>query len=183
MDTFAHGALSMVCFSRSGLRRLWVAPEKPPLRDWTLWAALGFGTLPDLSSFGAYLIQRIVDGDFTPGKPAIETMPSYVFTNYNISHSLVVALAVGIILAFTCRQTLLPFAAWPLHILCDIPMHGRDYFATPVFWPFWSWNFDGWGFSRYPAMIIGYWLAIAILFAVTVKYGKKWAPPQPAPGQ
>ncbi len=173
MDTFAHAALSAAVFSRSGLRRLWTAPEKPPLRDWTLWAAMGFGTLPDLSSFGAYLIQRVVTGDFSTGKPELETIPAYVFTNYNASHSLLVALAVGVVLFFACRQAVLPFLAWPLHILCDIPMHGRSYFATPVFWPLSDWRFDGWSFAAYPSMVLGYWLVIAALIAVVCRFGKK----------
>ncbi len=167
MDTFAHGAIGMLTASRSGLPglRKGAAVRRPPLQDWTLWAALAFGTLPDLVSFGVYLVQRVFSGNFSPGKPALSEIPSYVFTAYDVSHSLVVAAAAGILIGIFARSCLLPYLAWPLHIFCDIPTHSADFFATPVFWPISEWHFDGWAFSEHPLLIMGYWGGIVLLFA------------------
>ncbi len=162
----------MLTVSRSGLPGLKTdaAARNSGWKDWTLWTALAFGTLPDLASFGVYFVQRIVSGNFTPGKPDLTEIPQYVFTAYDVSHSLVVAAAAGILIGVFARRCLLPYLAWPLHILCDIPTHSADFFATPVFWPVSQWHFDGWAFSAYPLLIVGYWGGIALLFAWRMLY-------------
>ena len=61
--------------------------------------ALLFGALPDLLSFGLYFLVQIVQRGFNIefGKPSIETIPQWVFTMYDISHSCVIAFLIIII--------------------------------------------------------------------------------------
>lgn len=172
MDTFVHAAFGILAGSRSGLARLRIAPPAPPWRDWTLYAAAAFGMLPDLSSFGAFLVQRVLQGDFSHGKPPLESIPAYVFVNYNLTHSLLIALAIGLMLWIGCRKWFMPFLAWPLHILCDIQTHSGDYFATPLLWPLSNWKFDGWSFAANPGIVLGYWLIAAMLYTWIWRSGK-----------
>lgn len=167
MDTFSHIALGALCCSRSGLPALVRRDFRYSRKfDWTVYAAGAFAAIPDLSSFGAYMVQRLWNGTFQAGAPALAEIPAYVHWNYNMTHSLVIASAVGLLLYFFCRPCFLPFLAWPLHILCDIPTHGIEFFATPFLWPIADYRFDGWSFGRYRWMIPAYWTVIFLLFAV-----------------
>ena len=55
--------------------------------------ALFFGAMPDLSSFGLLFIIQIINGIYIPGPPKLETLPDWLFFNYDISHSFITSLA------------------------------------------------------------------------------------------
>ena len=174
MDTLAHVTIGTIACSRSGLpggtRGAVNAKGKPVYfwSDWTFWTAAGFALIPDLSSFGAFIIQRIISGNFVPGKPELDTLPEYVFFNYNLTHSLVIAAGVGFLLWFFARPIVIPFISWPLHILCDIPVHSRDYFPTPFLYPLSDYTINGISFGGNPWVIYTYWSIILILFSTVV---------------
>ncbi len=172
MDTLAHVVAGMLLCSKTGLPggRVGAVDREGRRKRWdmTLWAAGGFAFLPDMSSFGLLLAQRVITGTFTAGKPELDEIPAYVFFNYNLTHSLVVAAVVVLLVWRFARPLRLPVLAWPLHILCDIPMHGKEYFPTPFLYPLSDYTFDGWGFGAHPGIIYGYWLVILLLFAAVV---------------
>lgn len=148
MDTMAHGLIGMLL-------------KTPKMPRWTLFAALGFGVMPDLLSFGIYFVQRFVTGNHHFDRNAI---PEYVYINYNLTHSLIIAAIFGILIYYFWRPGFIPYLAWPIHILCDVPTHSIDFFATPIFYPLWDWKFDGWSFGRNYWIIISYYLAIIIIY-------------------
>ncbi|MDE0588245.1 MAG: hypothetical protein OSB64_07935, partial [Candidatus Marinimicrobia bacterium] len=83
MDTFSHALWGKGLFGYRGHR----------------WMALFFGAMPDLFSFGILIIIRILSGEFQLGSPPpSETIPWWVYINYDISHSFVSALlCIGIV--------------------------------------------------------------------------------------
>jgi len=107
------------------------------------WLAALFGAMPDLVSFGVFAVTRLADGSFTLGKPPLAIIPPWVFTVYDYSHSLIIALA-AVAVAYRLRREI-GFAmwAWPFHILLDFPFHARSYFPTKLFFPLSQITFDG----------------------------------------
>lgn len=182
MDTFAHVALGMLACSRSGLPALRrESTATVGVKDWTLWTAGAFAAMPDLSSFGAFMLERLANGTLTPGKPPYDIIPAYVYFNYDLTHSLIVAALAGLLLWRLFPALLLPYCAWPLHILCDIPMHSHDYFPTPVFWPFSRMTFNGYSFGLHHWVIVVYWLVIAALFSWRMLAGRSIRGRAPSP--
>ena len=134
MDTLSHALWGKGLFGYRGL----------PL------VALFFGALPDLFSFGILFVQRIFTGKFSLGPPPLEAIPTWVFINYNISHSFISALiAIGIVLLYR-KDIAFAMLAWPFHIVLDFPFHSKDYFPTKLFWPISNYYIDGipWNISE-----------------------------------
>ena len=113
-------------------------------RQYGTWALL-FGALPDLLSFGLYFIVRFftLGLNIKFGKPELETIPEWVFTMYDISHSWVVSFFVIIIFLQINKALCFPMLAWPFHILLDVFFHSKEYFPTPILWPISDYQFDG----------------------------------------
>ena len=129
-----------------------------------------FGLIPDLLSFGLYFLVRFVTQgtNMEFGKPALETIPRWVFSMYDISHSLVIAL-VAIIIVFEINKSLcFPMLAWPFHILLDFFFHSKEYFPTPILWPISDYKFDGIPWSN-PYIWFGNIACIIILFLYRYK--------------
>ena len=127
MDTLSHALWGKGLFGYRGLPRV----------------ALFFGALPDLFSFGILFVQRIFTGEFSSGPPPLETIPTWVFINYNISHSFISALiAIGIVFLYR-KDIAFAMLAWPFHIVLDFPFHSKDYFPTKLFWPISNYYIDG----------------------------------------
>lgn len=169
MDTLVHGVLGAAVFSRTGLAGGRQGPvdargRRKPF-DWTLWAAFGFGVLPDLASLGIHF----ATGLFTGSGIRWHGIPDFVFGLYNLTHSLA-GMAVGIgLLAWWRRRLFLPALAWPLHVFLDVPTHGRGVFLTPIFWPFSDWGFAGWSWWLNKSIFYGSWLlAGALWLAVAI---------------
>lgn len=111
-----------------------------------------------------YLAYNLITGKQF-GKPDLSSIPEWVFTLYNISHSLFVAFGVIILLYAILRKFPWYALAWPIAIVMDLFTHTRDFLPTPFLWPVSSWRFDGisWG-SRW--FIIANYAAIAVAFIV-----------------
>jgi len=107
------------------------------------WVAFSFGILPDAVSFGPFMLYRFLAGFSIMGSPPPEIVPEWVYSTYDMTHSLIIAgLAVLILFRFN-RSLGLASLAWPLHILMDIPAHTRDYFPTPFLYPLSSFTVNG----------------------------------------
>ena len=78
MDTMAHGLWSFAVFHK---------------KKYVWWAVL-FGVLPDLLSFGIIFIMNILNGNFTKGRPSLSSLPGWLDSAYNMTHSLIIFLAV-----------------------------------------------------------------------------------------
>lgn len=125
MDIISHGLYGGIAFGRRS--RL------------SYWKAFFIGILPDLSSFGLFFFISILgissgpDTQFGPPDPS--SIPNYVHTLYDISHSFIVAFSVIGIVWLVTRKVIIELFAWPLHILIDIPTHSSEFFPTPFLWP------------------------------------------------
>ncbi len=140
MDIFAHGLWSFAIFHKRKDR----------------WLAVLFGLLPDLLAFGPHLIYSLLFGSAAFGKPALLAIPSYVFTVYNVTHSLVIFAFVLILLFIITKKVYLPLFAWALHIFVDIPSHTDAFFPTPFLWPISSFHINGVSWGNPYFMIVNY---------------------------
>ncbi len=172
MDTFAHGVAGALFFSRSGYAGLLMkkrdADLEPGRFDWTLPAAAFFGVLPDLLSFSYVVFRHIFSGG--RGKPPLESIPDWVFTSYNMTHSLIIVTSVVLLLFLVNRWLGISACAWLWHVLCDIPTHSKAYFPTPFLYPLSDFTVDGVSFMR-PSIFISYWsfLIVAGVLLVWIK--------------
>jgi hypothetical protein len=137
MDIISHGLYGGVTFGRRS--RI------------SYWKAFFFGVLPDLSSFGLFMVLTILGISSGPdmqfGPPNPHEIPSYVYTLYNVSHSFLTAFLVFGIVWFVYKKPMFELLAWPLHILVDIPTHSSEFFPTPFLWPLSDFTVNGisWG--------------------------------------
>ncbi len=133
MDTLSHALWGRGLFGYRGMP----------------WLALFFGAMPDLFSFGILFIMRIVSGDLQfGGPPPIETIPWWVFINYDISHSFVSAfICIGIVYRYR-KDIAFVMLGWPFHVLLDFPFHTKEFFPTKLLWPLIDFSFDGIPWSR-----------------------------------
>ena len=167
MDTLAHGLWGGAAFSHKDGQWKW---------------AFVLGMAPDLLSFGPFFLMRLGDISrrWTAGRmgpPEAHTIPEFVYHAYNITHSLLVWVAMFLVALYFLslrKRTpllrysdtslpLLPFLAWPLHILCDIPTHSTRFFPTPFLWPFPTTFFNGTSWGNKTFMIANY-SAIAVAY-------------------
>ncbi len=106
--------------------------------------SLSAGIGPDLPFWAGYyprvlrsggLRHVLITGDW-PGPP------SGLKTAYDVTHSLVLV-GIGAILTWMLTvRTPRPLLAWALHILVDIPTHGRAW-SPRIFWPLSNYAFGG----------------------------------------
>ena len=148
MDTLAHGLWG-------GLTAGWKKK---------FWLAFLFGIAPDMCSFGLWMVIRILQGNFVPGKPSLESLPDWLFVAYNFSHSLIIIGALWFVLWFTARNVAIPFLAWPLHIVLDIPTHSKAFFPTPFLFPMSDYTFDGIRWDQSWFMILNYGALFVVAF-------------------
>ena len=73
MDTFAHGLWSFAIFHKKKY----------------VWLATLFGVLPDLLSFGIIFVINLLNGNLHRGPPALSSLPEWLFSAYNMTHSFV----------------------------------------------------------------------------------------------
>ena len=112
--------------------------------------SLFFGALPDLCSFGLYFLFSFLTNPSTIKiqKPELHELPDWLFTLYDISHSIIIAfMFISVFYFFINKNFAFAMLAWPLHILLDFPFHTADFFPTPILWPIINVAFDGisWG--------------------------------------
>lgn len=152
MDFFSHGIWGYILFYRT----------KKPI--YALLCAL----IPDTFSWLIYFFYRIFTVGFSGGgKPDLAIIPDWVFTLYGISHSLIVAGIIILIIYLVCGKLSKNFPiyilAWPIAILMDIPTHSRDFLPTPFLWPISEWTFPGFGWGNGKFMITNLILIIICL--------------------
>ena len=156
MDYLAHALWSYIFFHKT---------KKP------LWAVF-WGLFPDTISWLIFAIYHIFTKT-TMWTPDLSKIPSWVFTLYNISHSIFVAIAVILIIWTIFRSFPVYMLTWPIHILMDIPTHARDFLPTPFLWPFSVWHFPGIRWSDWRFMIINYVFLMSALIYIWWKKKKK----------
>lgn len=126
MDIISHGLWGGALFGRKNRRDFW-------------WSFV-FGIAPDFLSFGVFTIMTILGLASSPnwreGPPPESSIPFYVHSLYNLTHSLVIFILVFTLFYFFRRKIFYPMFAWLLHILLDIPTHSTEFFPTPFLWPF-----------------------------------------------
>jgi hypothetical protein len=128
------------------------------------WIAGIIGFMPDIIAFGIAILARLVSGLSVIGKPSdVSAIPSYVFSLYGVTHSLVICALGMTLLWFFAREWFWISFGWPLHIIIDIPTHTGAFFPTPIFWPLSDFYVSGisWGVpwfmaANYSALLIIY---------------------------
>lgn len=128
MDTFSHALWAYGLF---GIRR------HP-------WFAALIGAMPDLISFGAFMLISLFQGNWHAGKPALASLPDWIYPAYSLGHSFVVAFTViGLVYYVWRKDVAFAMLGWPFHIVLDFPFHSIEYFPTPMFWPISDFKIDG----------------------------------------
>jgi membrane-bound metal-dependent hydrolase YbcI (DUF457 family) len=134
MDTLSHGLWAIVLV-------------KGLFKKVNLWLAFLFGVLPDVIPFGIPFMTMILSGAKPSGDPSSFHFPSYVQPLYSITHSLIIAVFVFLLIYLITKKAYVWMLGWPLHILVDIPTHSKEFFPTPLFYPISNFAVDGvnWG--------------------------------------
>jgi len=139
MDIFSHGLYGGVAFGKN------------TKRDYII--AFLFGISPDLFSFGILFLASFlgIDSVAVSGfeRPNNESIPQYVHSLYNVTHSLVMyGILFGSLWLAGKKHLAKLSLAWPLHILVDIPSHSTEFFPTPFLWPISNFSINGIAWSR-----------------------------------
>ena len=154
MDIVSHGLWGGIAFGRK---------DRP-----SFGLACFFGVLPDLFSFGPFHVAVLLGfaerPRFSPEPPDPSLIPAYVHRLYNVTHSLVVFLAVFALLWVVCRKPIWEAFAWGLHILLDVFTHSYRFFPTPFLWPISDFKIDGWPWGM-RAIFIPNVIFLALLYA------------------
>lgn len=155
MDTLAHGMWGGAVFGRRDHQ--W---------KWAFW----WGMCPDLFSFGPFFLIHLGDigerwSKHRMGPPDPRLIPAYVYHAYNATHSLVIFSVVMFLAWKRWGRRSWPFAAWGLHILCDIPTHSTRFFPTPYLWPLPTPFVNGHSWGNRTFMLAN-WAGIATAYAV-----------------
>ena len=149
MDTFSHALWGKGLFGYRKYR----------------WFSILFGAIPDLFSFGIYFIYNLIVNPYSMklGKPKLSEIPDWVFSLYDFSHSLIIAIFFILIVYKINKDFFFPMLAWPFHILIDFFTHSREYFPTPILWPISDYRFDGIPWSN-PYIFLANIIGICLIF-------------------
>lgn len=152
MDLISHALWTNLVFKELPLEQ----------RCW----AIGFSVVPDIISFSVVTTKIFIKRTLSFQVKHPMQMPKYVFELYNITHSAVVWLGVFLILKIIGLDWYaLAFCGWGFHILLDIFTHSKDFFPTPILWPFSMFHFSGIKWMAKKFMIFNY-LLLAILYLI-----------------
>lgn len=167
MDIFSHGLWGAAAFGRNN----------GAFTKKSFWKAFMFGVGPDLFSFGIFFFASLSGFSDAPshshfGPPDPASIPPYVYMLYNVTHSLVVFVALFCLLWAYFKKPVWESLAWGLHILVDIPTHSYAFFPTPFLWPFFSFKFDGWSWGS-PWIFFPDVIALIIVYAWLYSKRKK----------
>ncbi|MDH5523948.1 MAG: hypothetical protein OEY01_08135 [Desulfobulbaceae bacterium] len=127
MDIISHGLWGGIAFGRQ--RKIWLA--------------FLFGVLPDLCSFAPFFIYTKLNNIHFHRAPPLDIIPPWVFTIYDVGHSLLFFALVYMLLLKINKGLSLYSLAWLLHILLDIPTHSAEYFPTKFLYPVSDFIIDG----------------------------------------
>lgn len=145
MDVFAHALWGYVVFRKRAL---------------TKWAVVT-SVMPDVLSFGMFMLISLINGNFVPGKP--HSMPAYVDFMYSVTHSLFIIAVFGVFVYWKYKKYLVLVAAWMMHVTIDIFTHTEQFFPTPFLYPVSSFHVSviSWGnkwfmLANYSALLLVY---------------------------
>jgi hypothetical protein len=164
VDIVSHGLWGGIAFGRKSRSSFWLA------------FVIGLG--PDLLSFGILWVAAMLGvsekPDFSHGTPPESSIPQYVHHLYNVTHSFIVFLIVFLLIWFLLKRPLWELSAWGLHVLVDVPTHSSAFFPTPILWPFFDWQFNGWQWTT-PSILIPNFVLLLLLYAwyLSQPYRKK----------
>ncbi len=99
--------------------------------------------------------------------------PDYVYTLYDIPHSLILCGLVFLLIYSIEKRVYLPMLGWPIHILLDIPSHGKIFFPTKMLYPLSDFSIDGIPWVLPYFFIPNCLFLIAIYSVIIYKYYKK----------
>lgn len=153
MDTLAHGLWSFAVFHN---------------KKYALLATF-FGVLPDILSFGILFIINLINGNFHRGPPPLNTIPKWLFAAYNLTHSLVVFIAVFLIVFLITKSWFWPLLAWAIHIIIDVPTHSTKFFPTPFLWPISDYVFNGISWATPWFMLLNYGSLLIVFILIFIK--------------
>lgn len=110
-----------------------------------------FGVAPDLFSFGIFTttvwLGYVSGPDWSSGTPDSKSIPQYVHSLYDLTHSLIIfGVAFFLVWAYR-RKPMYEMMAWGFHIVLDIFTHSDKFFPTPFLWPLSDFYVNGrsWG--------------------------------------
>ncbi|MFL2642872.1 MAG: hypothetical protein ACJ0NI_00125 [Flavobacteriaceae bacterium] len=108
------------------------------------WYSFLFGALPDLFSFGIYFIYSIFfSSSPIMGRPTRSEIPEWVYSLYDISHSMVIASIIIFIVYKINKEFAFPMLAWPAHIILDFFTHSIEFFPHQYFGRYQTLNLTG----------------------------------------
>ena len=132
MDTLSHALWGYGLFG-----------HKPDGRKKFAKTALFFGAMPDLISFGIFMLIQILQGSWQAGPPPLVSIPDWLHFNYSLGHSFIISFSVIALVYIKNNDLAFSMLAWPFHIVLDFPFHSYKYFPTPIFWPLSDYKIDG----------------------------------------
>lgn len=155
MDVVSHGLWGGTAFGRKNKK--------------SFLAGVAFGMLPDIIPFGPFFLATLFGSTPAPnwhgGHADVHTIPTYVFSLYQWTHSLVIFGIVFLLVWAFYKKPFVPMFAWGLHIVMDIPTHVAPFFPTPFLWPFSSYTVSGIAWID-PIIFIPNVLLLAWVYAV-----------------
>lgn len=147
MDIFAHALWTYAIYSKTPYALL----------------AVIFGVFPDLVSFSLFFVKTLLKGNLNFKKPKVSSVPKYIFTIYDITHSLVIFFITTIIVGLLIKSIPWFMGGWLIHIVLDIPTHKTDFFPTPFLWPVSNYKFKrGTTWDSKKFLIINYTLILLV---------------------
>jgi hypothetical protein len=164
VDTLAHGLWGGAGFYPHGKKKF--------------AAAFVLGMAPDLLSFGLFHLTRPgwirlrLAGEIS-GPPALSALPEFVLHAYNLTHSLIVWVALFGLIWMIRRNPPWVFLAWGLHILCDIPTHNSSYFPTSYLWPLPTPLVEGISWATPWFMMVNYTALLAVYIGMFLYVRKR----------
>lgn len=132
--------------------------------------ALLFAALPDLLSWGVWMIASLFTNFSWRNHPDLSLIPKWVFTLYGITHSVIVIAAVFLIVFLIFKTIPLYLLAWPIAVIIDIFTHSREFLPTPFLWPISSWHFPGFSWGNMYFMLINY--ALIVISIIYINHDK-----------
>lgn len=166
MDFAAHALYGATFCSRSGIAGGSRGPRTSLMRDWTLWAAVGFGVLPDVISMGVPFLNWLMAGAGDNVGYFFRDFDGSGLIVYRYMHSLLIAGGCSALLFCFQRKLFVPSLAWIVHIITDALTHGLGKFKTTLFYPLTDWAIDGWPWWKSGWVTASYWLVLLITWLV-----------------
>ena len=153
------------CFPQL-INGFWSSSRAPSRKRPSFWKHFAFmmRPIPFITFSGILFVIGIATGTLHRGKPALESLPSWIFSAYNMTHSLIVFAVVFLIVFLITKKWFWPMLGWPIHILIDIPTHSTKFFPTRFLWPLANYRFDGISWGTWWFMLLNYSGLIAVYF-------------------